>query len=121
VRFGRVVLAGARLASVSVSSIPIVCSSATAARFVEVARARPACHDQQPEATMARKTSGTQSGAALKSQRESGAPEHDQDSDPPRTAVPPGVPRPHFDASGSDDPLHDQDSDPPRTAVPPQQ
>jgi hypothetical protein len=50
--------------------------------------------------------------------RHSSAPEHDQDSDAPRTAVPPGGPKPG-EAPNSDQPGHDQDSDPPRTAVPP--
>ena len=44
--------------------------------------------------------------------------EHDQDSDPPRTAVPPGQPKPG-EPVGRDDPARDQDSDPPRTAVRP--
>jgi len=45
--------------------------------------------------------------------------EHDQDSDPPRTAVPPGSPTMPAEMPLSKDPTHDQDSDPPRTAVPP--
>jgi hypothetical protein len=45
--------------------------------------------------------------------------EHDQDSDPPRTAVPPGSPRTPAETPQSKDPAHDQDSDAPRTAVPP--
>ena len=45
--------------------------------------------------------------------------EHDQDSEPPRTAVPPGSPKRPFEKPLSQDPTHDQDSDPPRTAVPP--
>ena len=47
-----------------------------------------------------------------------GGAEHDQDSDPPRTAVPPGSPKPG-ERVGTADPDHDQDSDPPRTAVRP--
>jgi hypothetical protein len=45
--------------------------------------------------------------------------EHDQDSDPPRTAVPPGRSTRNIKAPAEHDPTHDQDSDPPRTAVPP--
>ena len=45
--------------------------------------------------------------------------EHDQDSDPPRTAVPPGASKRPFESPAETDPTHDQDSDPPRTAVPP--
>jgi hypothetical protein len=43
-------------------------------------------------------------------------PEHDQDSDPPRTALTSDDPRFAGQSAG---PEHDQDSDPPRTAVPP--
>jgi hypothetical protein len=46
-------------------------------------------------------------------------PQHDQDSDSPRTAVPPGSPKTPAETTQSKDPAHDQDSDPPRTAVPP--
>ncbi|HYC48956.1 MAG TPA: hypothetical protein VED01_26055 [Burkholderiales bacterium] len=42
--------------------------------------------------------------------------EHDQDSDPPRTAVPPDSPTTPGQPT-SDDPARDQDSDPPRTPV----
>ena len=45
--------------------------------------------------------------------------QHDQDSEPPRTAVPPGSPRTPAEMPQSKDPAHDQDSDAPRTAVPP--
>jgi hypothetical protein len=54
-----------------------------------------------------------------KNENASSIPEHDQDSDPPRTAVPPDSTRRPGETSGSTDPDHDQDSDPPRTAVPP--
>lgn len=45
--------------------------------------------------------------------------EHDQDSEPPRTAIPPGGSTEPVEAPASVDPNHDQDRDPPRTAVPP--
>ena len=45
--------------------------------------------------------------------------QHDQDSEPPRTAIPPGESKRPVQSPGGDDPSHDQDSDPPRTAVPP--
>jgi hypothetical protein len=48
---------------------------------------------------------------------EDSAPEHDQDSDPPRTAVPPDSPTTPGQPPASSDPAHDQDSDPPRTPV----
>ena len=46
-------------------------------------------------------------------------PKHDQDSDPPRTAIPPGESTKPVKSPAERDPTHDQDSDPPRTAVPP--
>ena len=44
-------------------------------------------------------------------------PEHDQDSDPPRTAVPPDSPDTPGQPPASKDPNRDPDSDPPRTPV----
>ena len=44
-------------------------------------------------------------------------PEHDQDSDPPRTAVPPDSPTTPGQPPASADPTRDPDSDPPRTPV----
>ena len=44
---------------------------------------------------------------------------HDQDSEPPRTAIPPGESKRPVQSPAEHDPTHDQDSDPPRTAVPP--
>jgi hypothetical protein len=43
--------------------------------------------------------------------------EHDQDSDPPRTAVPPDSPDKPGQPPASKDPNRDPDSDPPRTPV----
>ena len=43
--------------------------------------------------------------------------EHDQDSDPPRTAVPPGSSETPGQPPASSDPDRDPDSDPPRTPV----
>jgi hypothetical protein len=48
--------------------------------------------------------------------RASAQPEHDQDSDPPRTAVPPDSPSTPGEPT-STDPTRDPDSDPPRTPV----
>ncbi len=45
--------------------------------------------------------------------------EHDQDSDPPRTAVPPDSPTTPGQPPTSADPNRDPDSDPPRTSVVP--
>lgn len=67
---------------------------------------------------MAADTSGSSASKDMGKgqQNKDAGPEHDQDSDPPRTAVPPdssstpGQPQ-------SDDPTRDQDSDPPRTPV----
>lgn len=44
---------------------------------------------------------------------------HDQDSEPPRTAIPTGESKRPVESPAEHDPTHDQDSDPPRTAVPP--
>ena len=52
-------------------------------------------------------------------QKADNCPEHDQDSDPPRTAIPAGTPRTAVESPAEHDPDHDQDSDPLRTAVPP--
>jgi hypothetical protein len=50
--------------------------------------------------------------------KDGGTVEHDQDRDPPRTAVPPDSPgKPAQPSASKDDPQHDQDSDPPRTSA----
>jgi len=48
-----------------------------------------------------------------------GEAEHDQDSDPPRTAVPPDSEHTAAQRPAGTEPSHDQDSEPPRTAVRP--
>jgi hypothetical protein len=68
---------------------------------------------------MTAKTSQANAGTKAGTQTSHGQHQHDQDSEPPRTAVPPGSPRTPAEMPPSKDPAHDQDSDPPRTAVPP--
>ena len=67
---------------------------------------------------MGTKESATKEASRQPQNADSG-PEHDQDSDPPRTAIPAGTPKTAVQTPHADDPDHDQDSDPPRTAVPP--
>ncbi len=69
---------------------------------------------------MAMNTSGSNAGNQTSGQQAADPKtQHDQDSDPPRTAVPPSESKKPFESPGSSNPTHDQDSDPPRTAVPP--
>lgn len=67
---------------------------------------------------MAANTAGSSASddMAKVQQKRDASLEHDQDSDPPRTAVPPGS-RSTPGQPQSDDPTRDQDSDPPRTPV----
>jgi len=67
---------------------------------------------------MTEKTPGSRNASVAGDERTS-VPEHDQDSDPPRTAIPPDSTKRPGAPTGPGDPDHDQDSDPPRTAVPP--
>ena len=63
-------------------------------------------HDRDRDEPVAQQNAGNQ-------------PEHDQDSDPPRTAVPPDSPTTPGQPPASADPDRDPDSDPPRTPVVP--
>jgi hypothetical protein len=72
-----------------------------------------------PEISGMAMSASEQTGKARPANPRKGDAGHDQDSDPPRTAVPPGSPQRPFQNPQSSDPTHDQDSDAPRTGVPP--